>query len=802
MVNNRRLAPQAVLIAVSLTMLSCRDIIGPDARHTGNSTPPVSVLSGPSSWSGTLSANGPDPYGETTIATLSDARMVKIVINSSITLRHADGTPIRSFGVIGDAAASCKASANLVSGTTWITQNGFYCVSSPAPATQSISWATVGGEIKLRRTGGYCQYGAACPIYTGESSVEMSVVPMTPKLKEADDNGNYVKSRFVILTDGWINGTPWQVHSWKWYPEGGAMQDITWHCKQWGYYCWFGPTVPGMLEVDLTMNGDRRTTSIPINVPAGDVVVSAAPSEVYPGDSVTFTARGAPDSIAGRQVELRDIEWSWRPTGVLTPDSSARVCANRRECKIPVFGSGTMKVAANYGGRGVDSAFVTPQVAQPGLGLSAHRPAEYGQAALMASRSGSPLVQEFSRSKRAPRVIPYHSNAATPTASLLSPYVPSAAAALRVASGDSVRFTASTTPAAASVSAVSWTWVSALSDSTAVCGTQWPSCQVPVFSGGHMLVKATVRGMPKEAIATVDTGPKGVELACTPSSVIRTHSVRCTATLSGSPAAVTQWKFVPDESQTYSAFVRPDEQSSAVWEGPMIIAGRVVVSATIAGAPYSDTAAIDVGARNFSTEVVTLVHPDSGQGLLPDSAVYEDDLGSAQPRIHPDNGQMVASGPNYGFWYHDGPPGYVDVTLHFNRKELKDSSKFWLRMPSVDSQRVGFPYPHCGRPRMDTITKLVEKHEGKNGRADINSHVEIFTRVFERLVRAGGDSVYYKDPSLAGSNWGRKPWIDRWVLIAAESSATIDSAGHPRSSLNIIQIPANLPCLLDLKKRP
>jgi hypothetical protein len=104
------------------------------------------------------------------------------------------------------------------------------------------------------------------------------------------------------------------------------------------------------MKVVAWVLGARRVASAHVRL-GFDLSVAANPTNPWEGDSVTFTATSSvalPNGVDG---------WFWQDA--TTPPGGTQVCVhNQLTCRIPIFASGTMRVAATVPGVSTEQATV------------------------------------------------------------------------------------------------------------------------------------------------------------------------------------------------------------------------------------------------------------------------------------------------------------------------------------------------------------------------------------------------------------------------------------------------------------
>jgi hypothetical protein len=355
----------ALAVALALIVAGCADATGPLDRIE---RVPEVLSTAIMSWSADVTPSGASGGGANAIATFPEARAVNITFSGLLTQTPAGGGDAFSFGPNGDPRYSCWGATNVFSNGTQNTWNGNYCswgrqYETPIRFTNILVW----GTVTAQRGYWVCET-SGCPTYSGSHSVQVDLVTMTPELRRANDDGSFNPTRYVNHTYGWVHNTPWTLHSWMWYPEGGTAQNITSQCGS--YYCSWNPAGPGMIVFDVTINGQRNQASHPVNKDAGNIELEA--DSVTTGSYVNFEATASPATVSGIPVELRDLKWTWTAEG-LPPDTAVTSeCRGATACRIRADNPGTMTVTGSYAGLAQRSDFEEVNTRRRGLSMSAN----------------------------------------------------------------------------------------------------------------------------------------------------------------------------------------------------------------------------------------------------------------------------------------------------------------------------------------------------------------------------------------------------------------------------------------------
>lgn len=190
--------------------------------------------------------------------------------------------------------------------------------------------------------------------------------------------------------------------------------------------------------------------------------------------------------------------------------------------------------------------------------------------------------------------------------------------------------------------------------------------------------------------------------------VTRAMPLTCTATLEGS-GAITGWRF--DSPEIDNPKIRSENVASLTWSGPLLLSGRVTVSATVGGRPDSAFADVMVEPRQWvGVKHATHTAPVDRSPLnLDDTPADQEDLGRARFIVGVAGTQAIGTaapddGPNGGLIYFADNPFTTVADVAWNSLALVVGSPFHL------AQRL--PPAPCDRARVVEIVPLVKSHEG------------------------------------------------------------------------------------------
>ncbi len=257
-------------------------------------------------------------------------------------------------------------STSTYGGETWYAPS---CISgtSPLPTTASghvyLAGATTIGRSSSTGGGQWDCYTAVlgygpCFTWTDDGqAVTIDRVTATLSVAAAPATVDFGSTVTVTATisPGAAEGkdVPWTIDSVRWSPADGRYQQSP--CSWADFYpqnvgaartCQKPFTRSGVLTVFSTVNGDNQSQQTTVTVNKPTVTLTANPSAIRTGDSVTFTAIVSPSSVPP------NIQgWEWKPDSGATGQGISGSCAwNNNPCKRAVTRSGTMKVRVTLDG--------------------------------------------------------------------------------------------------------------------------------------------------------------------------------------------------------------------------------------------------------------------------------------------------------------------------------------------------------------------------------------------------------------------------------------------------------------------
>lgn len=607
-------------LSVAACLMACRDGVSPVVARPGGIAKAYEPIAG-----GTIVLNVPNPTSPSvTVALPAFAKrmLLRAIVSGAISTDltyYNDGAPNqptqpgapRSFGPSGffyggtppnvgcgaqvvvsypsaggGTSFALPCASNGSTDTTY-TAVGFLYSSAVPNGSPPIAGSAVrtGGNPNL----GYCfsyrpQFtgNGPCFYYSGTQTVTLDrVVPQfdlqaVPSRILSGDTVTVTASASPSTLGGL--SIPWTIDSTRWVPAYGT---------QWAPCAWsdFAPqntgsprtcrrpfTRSGSLTVFATVNGDRVSKTVVIQVIPAKLSLTAIPNEIQSGDSVAFSA-----SVSPATTQWNIQSWEWKPDSG-TGGISDQCGWNNNPCKRRILKTGTMKVRATVDAR-LDSATARVWVgrARPRLHLNANKTS--------------------------------------------------------ITAGDTVFFSTSA-DGGAPYSITGWLYRAGAS-ATALCGTGL-TCTTPLGASGVMWAFGVVDGEADSAsvgitvkggCSTLRLAPRvsGVALPCTDTTlalnvncggpVIRGGRAHCITTLSDPTKAFTILARIATSAADPTKVVR-DSSTIAVtagggndWTGEAIITSQVVVSATVDGRPVSGSSILTVASRMGTAPWLPFVPP-------------------------------------------------------------------------------------------------------------------------------------------------------------------------------------------------
>jgi hypothetical protein len=261
-------------------------------------------------------------------------------------------------------------------------------------------------------------------------------------------------------------------------------------------------------------------------------------------------------------------------------------------------------------------------------------------------------------------------------------------------------------------------------------------------SGGDYIYGFGV-AQPRYVLAPEDS----LKLDCKQPQVTRGEIVTCTATrLDNQPVVASKWLFTSTDADLpgYS-YVRDDGTlSAATWTGRMVASGKVRVESVIGGQTRFAEATVSVADRDWSAIKIksdTIVDVTDSAAKFDPPPMIENFGGFLTRTPDADIGDSVLtkpdSGPNANVYYLLAPPYKLRFEVWWNDVALKVGSKLYSMQPDTR------PAIGTSCAKADVAPKaepLVKAHEGFK-KTDINSHTEVFRRVFLANVRDSTENM-------------------------------------------------------------
>lgn len=533
---------------------------------------------------------------------------------------------------------------------------------------------------------------SACWTYTSDASVTVTPVQATmtlsasPSIINPGDTVTFTLSLSPTQQGGF--SVPFTVTANRWVPDSGA--DSTARCHFTGPgTCRAAIAKSGRVEVDAIVNGKTLTVSQPVVFSAVKpaLTLTASPSSIVTGDTVTFVASVSPATFGSYVVPFQPKQWWWVPDDTTTPPPILADVQTRT----------SLAATARKGNRRV--------AATPGA----------PQAALADADSG----------------------AALPT-----------------------------------------------------CTDGVATCVISIGASGTMHVTAMVDGVLKEAVAhvtAVDPSQVKLVVACAPTGPTRGDIVTCTA--SGYPESViptvTLWEFQADDSVLGFVDISDNRRQLS---GEIATSGKLKVEGTVRGKSATANTTIAVQPRpdwanrpvKYNLQeihpgeagFVLSIHPDTVSQLGLTTMSHVEGTGPAN-LIDASTYSIIPDGPNQGMVYMLSM--YTEkLRIQVNTPAMSEFSDFWYLQPAVRTGGI------CSRAEMVAQVPSVYSHEGlayevnshtwlyktKLDTYDIGSKVERFVRpvgsggvtaeVLETYLRAEHDAAYNNAllaDSAAYNNW-------------------------------------------------
>jgi hypothetical protein len=278
-------------------------------------------------------------------------------------------------------------------------------------------------------------------------------------------------------------------------------------------------------------------------------------------------------------------------------------------------------------------------------------------------------------------------------------------------------------------------------------------------------------------------------VVCDSTRLTRGNTVRC-AMRAGSVIADPRWEFSNDSLDLAIPSI-----ADTVWEGPLVISGTVVGTASLRGEQQSDSVTLAVVDRPWRALGVrmpsTLPTVHASDPSLPAVPVFQHHLGfslmkvGVQPPEFSPRVRKIAAGPNRGLWFFgELPLEFTTWYVAINGPALRSTSAWRLTFPSGISMTS-----RCTRSQLDRLRGLVEQHEGTRPDTHRDSH----TRVFRDVV----DSVGV--PMIERAVYGIRPTPDQLIAQINERADVYSRYQIDSTSRNPIQ---SLGCDFGLRPNP
>ena len=270
---------------------------------------------------------------------------------------------------------------------------------------------------------------------------------------------------------------------------------------------------------------------------------------------------------------------------------------------------------------------------------------------------------------------------------------------------------------------------------------------IVTFAGDVLNVLGTVSGSGIVRVSVGGPGPFGVtflsfvraglELTCTPASVIRGEPTSCTASPmpTGATLEVQEWSFLGAGGLTVN-----EESNESVWSGPLVVSGTVTVRALVDGTEMTSDAIVSVGARNWSAVRPSFDVVDASPGLRAEPRPTEiGQFGAVQFEVTADGAVAavteVPSGPNAGLHYLTAIPYGVRARVFVNTVALRVGSAFWFTQPRRRRTNAAGE-DLCSRADVVPFIGVVRIHEGMTFAS--GSHTRFYR---DKLFELAGPSL-------------------------------------------------------------
>jgi hypothetical protein len=282
-------------------------------------------------------------------------------------------------------------------------------------------------------------------------------------------------------------------------------------------------------------------------------------------------------------------------------------------------------------------------------------------------------------------------------------------------------------------------------------GADYPSHHVEMKGQGMKRCAFRARGGIIDDLTFRPEQERKLELSCNAYSIERGQPLNCavSAKPNGELREI-RWKFVDSAGHEI-----PGPQDAKTWGGPIVVGGRVHVSARIGedSVMRKDTL---IAVRPRAWPRLTLnVREEAGAHLpAPSNVARAGDLADGhveQPSTLPS--ARIDFGPNTGWWYVPQPLPAVPVVIHLNYAAFQSGSA-WFMLQSGGtytdpSTGVSYPGGYCTGAQVPTLFRLAREHEGTLS-SSLTSHVDAMRRyINSRNPQAQMEAVVAWDTETA-----------------------------------------------------
>jgi hypothetical protein len=224
-----------------------------------------------------------------------------------------------------------------------------------------------------------------------------------------------------------------------------------------------------------------------------------------------------------------------------------------------------------------------------------------------------------------------------------------------------------------------------------------------------------------------------IELSCNGYSIERGQPLNCEvqAKPSGELRDI-RWKFVDSVGHDI-----PGPQDQASWRGPVVVGGRIEVSARIGeDTVMRRNAKITVRPRRWPNLTLNVREEPGAHLPAPSQVAGPSDLadGHVEP-LDTYPSRLLDSGPNAGWWYIPQPLPDIPVVIHLNYPAFQSGSAWFVLQNGgtyTDSTGTTYPGAYCTGAQVPTLLRLTREHEGFLS-SSLTSHVD----AMQRYIRTG-----------------------------------------------------------------